>query len=288
MAGGRLEPHGALGAGAAEGGRCRRLGRRQHPARTAERAAGAAADGQHVAARRRHAQLVVEGGRAVDLGVPRPGGMADVLERRHGQVAVGVLGAAKDGQHVARVVALVGQDRVEGRRVDRLERCGGGVGDRPAGAAQGRLLAPFAVLLGGAPVDVVAVARVDAAHVDAFDGARLGALEARLALERPGLVVQQQEAAAMARRDRVDLLRVLHRGLEAQHVAEGQGHPLQDPQAGHEAHPCTWAMIRMASAVTNRLASEAGRSHFQAKPISWSMRTRGRVARIHTKITTKT
>jgi hypothetical protein len=36
--------------------------------------------------------------------------------------------------------------------------------------------------------------------------------------------------------------------------------------------------------VTNRLRSDAGRSHFQAKPISWSMRARGSVARIQTKM----
>ena len=41
-------------------------------------------------------------------------------------------------------------------------------------------------------------------------------------------------------------------------------------------------------AVTNRLSSEAGSSHFQAKPISWSIRTRGRVPRIQTKVNTKT
>ena len=34
----------------------------------------------------------------------------------------------------------------------------------------------------------------------------------------------------------------------------------------------------MAAAVTNRLSSAAGSSHFQAKPISWSMRTRGQRA----------
>src|SRR3954463_14005342 len=38
----------------------------------------------------------------------------------------------------------------------------------------------------------------------------------------------------------------------------------------------------------NRLSNDAGSSHFQAKPISWSMRTRGSVPRIHTKTNTKT
>ena len=41
-------------------------------------------------------------------------------------------------------------------------------------------------------------------------------------------------------------------------------------------------MTRTASAVTNRFSSDAGSSHFQAKPISWSIRTRGSVPRIHT------
>ena len=45
---------------------------------------------------------------------------------------------------------------------------------------------------------------------------------------------------------------------------------------------------RIAAAVTNRLSSAAGSSHFQAKPISWSTRTRGSVARIQTKMNTKT
>ena len=44
----------------------------------------------------------------------------------------------------------------------------------------------------------------------------------------------------------------------------------------------------MAAAVTNRLSSDAGSSHFQAKPISWSIRTRGSVPRIQTKVNTKT
>ena len=44
----------------------------------------------------------------------------------------------------------------------------------------------------------------------------------------------------------------------------------------------------IAAAVTNRLRSDAGSSHFQAKSISWSMRTRGSVPRIQTKVNTKT
>jgi hypothetical protein len=43
-----------------------------------------------------------------------------------------------------------------------------------------------------------------------------------------------------------------------------------------------------AAAVTNRLSSEAGRSHFQANPMSWSIRTRGSVPRIQTKVKTNT
>ena len=43
----------------------------------------------------------------------------------------------------------------------------------------------------------------------------------------------------------------------------------------------------IAAAVRNRLSSDAGSSHFQAKPISWSIRTRGSVPRIHTKMYTK-
>ena len=46
--------------------------------------------------------------------------------------------------------------------------------------------------------------------------------------------------------------------------------------------------MRIAAAVTNRLSSDAGSSHFQAKPISWSIRTRGSVPRIQTKMNTKT
>ena len=43
----------------------------------------------------------------------------------------------------------------------------------------------------------------------------------------------------------------------------------------------------IAAAVTNRLSSDAGSSHFQAKSISWSIRTRGSVPRIQTKMNTK-
>ena len=36
------------------------------------------------------------------------------------------------------------------------------------------------------------------------------------------------------------------------------------------------------------LSSDAGSSHFQAKSISWSIRTRGSVPRIQTNVNTKT
>ena len=59
--------------------------------------------------------------------------------------------------------------------------------------------------------------------------------------------------------------------------------------AGHEAADgSSWLSTTMAAAVTNRLSSDAGSSHFQAKSMSWSMRTRGNVPRIHTKVNTKT
>ena len=76
-----------------------------------------------------------------------------------------------------------------------------GVGHRAAGPAERGLLAALAVRLGRAPVDVEAALGVHAAHVDALDGAGLGALEARLALERAVLVVQELQAAAELGRD---------------------------------------------------------------------------------------
>ena len=51
---------------------------------------------------------------------------------------------------------------------------------------------------------------------------------------------------------------------------------------GHAA-----SAITTAAAVRNRLSRDAGSSHFQAKFISWSRRTRGSVPRIHTKMNTK-
>ena len=101
----------------------------------------------------------------------------------------------------AGIVIVVLEDPVDLAEIDRLERPEGRVRDRPAGATQRGFLAPLAVRLGRAPVDVVAAARIDAAHVDAFDRAGLGALEARLALERAPLVVEQLQPAAELRRD---------------------------------------------------------------------------------------
>ena len=46
-------------------------------------------------------------------------------------------------------------------------------------------------------------------------------------------------------------------------------------------------VMTIATAVTNRFNRAAGSSHFQAKSISWSMRTRGSVPRIHTNRNTK-
>ena len=129
--------------------------------------------------------------------------MGDVLERGDGQMAVGRLGLLHDAERPTRPVALSGEDLVEGARSMRLEGVEGAVRHGSAGAAQGALLAALGVLLGRAPVDVVAVAGVHAAHVDALDGAGRRALEAGLALERAGLVVEEDEAAAVAWRDGV-------------------------------------------------------------------------------------
>ena len=105
-----------------------------------------------------------------------------------------------------------------------------------AGAAQRGLLAPFAVRLRGAPVDVVAAAGVHAAHVDALDRAGLGALEARLALERAVLVIEELEAAAELVRRIEPHLRVPDGDLGLEELAQGQAHPAHDPEAGDQAH----------------------------------------------------
>ena len=81
------------------------------------------------------------------------------------------------------------------------KRANAGSGNGAAGPAERGLLAPLAVRLGRPPVDVEAALGVHAAHVDALDRARLGALEAGLALERAVLVVQELQAAAELGRD---------------------------------------------------------------------------------------
>src|SRR5204863_9650669 len=108
----------------------------------------------------------------------------------------------------------------------------GRVGPRPARSAGRRLPPSLVGRLGGAPVDVIAAAGVDAAHVDALDRAGLGALEAGLALERAPLVVQQLQAAAVLGRDVGVLLRPHDRGLGREETplghayAAGNGHTL--------------------------------------------------------------
>ena len=67
-------------------------------------------------------------------------------------------------------------------------------------------------------------------------------------------------------------------------------HALRDAEtrdAGSSEPTPTAVKTTIAAAVTNRLSSDAGSSHFQAKPISWSIRTRGSVPRIQTKVKTK-
>src|SRR6185369_4011147 len=135
-------------------------------------------------------------------------------------------------------------------------------------------LASLAVCLRGSPVDVEAAAGVDPAHVDALDGAGLGALEAGLALERAPLVVQQLEPATELWRRVAAILRVLDRHLRLEETAQGQRHPLGDTEARDQAHEPFLAVSKttMAAAVTNRFRSDAGSSHFQAKSINWSIR----------------
>ena len=203
--------------------------------------------------------------------------MGDVLQGRDGQVAVGALHGFEHGQRLGGLVLAGRQDLVHCPQVDGLEGIEGAVGHGSAGAAQGRLLAALGVLLGRAPVHVVAVARVHAAHVDALDGTGLRALEAGLALERARFVVDQQQPAAVARADGVLLLGVAHRQVGAEDLSHGEEHALDDGQARdpfgpHEKYSLT---MMMAPAVMKMLSRAAGISHFQAKFIIWSMRTRG-------------
>ena len=85
-------------------------------------------------------------------------------------------------------------------------------------------------------MDVVAALRVDAAHVDALDRAGLGALEAGLALERAVLVVEELQAAAELDRDVRRHLGVLDRDRRLEEAAQGEGHALDEAEAGDEAH----------------------------------------------------
>ena len=67
--------------------------------------------------------------------------------------------------------------------------------------------------------------------------------------------------------------------------------PLTMPRPGTRLISSALTVVgrrRSPSAVTNRLSSDAGSSHFQAKSISWSIRTRGSVPRIQTNVKTKT
>jgi hypothetical protein len=85
-------------------------------------------------------------------------------------------------------------------------------------------------------MDVEAALRVDPAHVDALDRAGLGTLEARLALQRAVLVVEELEAAAELVRDvRLDL-GVLDRRLRLEEAAQGQRHAADDAEARDADH----------------------------------------------------
>ena len=188
-----------------------------------------------------------------------------------------------------RVVVVALEDLVQ-RRECPPARSGVNAGSATgaAGAAERRLLAPLAVRLGRAPVDVEAALGVDAAHVDALDGAGLRALEARLALERAVLVVQELEPAAELGRD-VGRLTSGYRivALGSKNRVSVRAMPFTMPMPGTRLMRVTRCRTTtIAAAVTNRLRSDAGSSHFQAKPISWSIRTRGSVPRIHTNTNT--
>ena len=159
-----------------------------------------------------------------------------MLERGDREVAVLGLRLLEDLQHVARVVVVGLEDRVERREVDALEALVRRVGDRAAGPAERGLLAALAVGLRRAPVDVEAALRVHPAHVDALDRAGLGALEAGLALERAVLVVQELEAAAELGRDVRVLLGPHDRGLGLEEPPQGQAHAADQAHARDDAH----------------------------------------------------
>jgi hypothetical protein len=163
-------------------------------------------------------------------------------------VAIGGLGCLEDLEHVLGIVVELLEDLVDGSRIDPLEMVVGRIRDGPAGTAQGRLVAPLAVGLGRAPMDVVAALRVDAAHVDALDWAGLGTLEAGLALERPPLVIEQLEAAAELVRDVGLHLGVFDRRLRLEEAAQGERHALDDAEArGRDHEWCLMACSRRGS-----------------------------------------
>ena len=79
------------------------------------------------------------------------------------------------------------------------------------------------------------------------------ALSRVFAIQRAGLVVEQDEPAAMARADGVLLLGVAHRQVGPEDLLDGEGHALQDGQAGdavgsHDRYSLT---TMMAPAVTS-------------------------------------
>ncbi len=161
------------------------------------RSAAAQPDLRHPA--RLEDEMRVGRGDAVDLAVPGAGRVADVLQRGNRQVAVGSLCLIEDGEQSVRVVIVGREDALEWAQVDGQPRVERLVCHRPARAPQGRFLASLGVLLGRSPVDVHPVLGVDPAHVDDLDRAGHGALEAGLALEVAGRVVEQHQAAAMVR-----------------------------------------------------------------------------------------
>ena len=122
----------------------RQIGRLGRPVRVDGRGLGRRA-------RRLEAQVAVVAGRAVDHRVPGAGQVADPLERRDRQVAVGRLGRLEDLEHAGRIVVELLQDGVHGGEVDRRERLIGRVGHGPAGATERGLLAALAVGLRAHP-----------------------------------------------------------------------------------------------------------------------------------------
>src|SRR5437667_236202 len=191
---------------------------------------------ERLGGRRLEPEVAVVRGGPVDHCVPRTRPLADQLECGDGKVAVLGLGRLEDREHVFRIEVVALEDGDQRIRMDRVEMRIGLVWNGPAGSAQRRFLAPLAVRLRGPPVDVVATLRVDAAHVDALDRAGLGALEARLALQRPVLVVQQLEPAPELRRDVEADLGIADRRLRLEELLQRQGHAHGDAEPGESAH----------------------------------------------------